>query len=61
MEEFRNMDNRTSMTMHKALHPRDDIYRLYGSRKEGGRGLASTEDCVGVTVQRIKEQRTKRY
>ena len=26
------------MTMHKALHPRDDIDRLYVSRKEGERG-----------------------
>ena len=33
---------RKLMTMHKALHPRDD--RLYVSRKEGGRGLASIED-----------------
>ena len=32
------------MTMHKALHPGDDVDRLYVSRKEGGRGLASTED-----------------
>ena len=23
------------MTMHKALHPRDDVDRLYESRKEG--------------------------
>ena len=32
------------MTMHKALHPRDDVDRLYVSRKEEERGLASTED-----------------
>ena len=32
------------MTMHKALHPRDDVDTLYVSRKEGGRGLASIED-----------------
>ena len=25
--------------MHKALHPRDNVDRLYVSRKEGGRGL----------------------
>ena len=29
------------MTMHKALHPRNDVDRLYVSRKEEGRGLAS--------------------
>ena len=34
------------MTMNKVLNPRDDIDRLYVSRKEGGRGLASIEDSV---------------
>ena len=43
------------MIMHKALHPRDDIDRLYVSRKEGGRGLASIEDSVDVSIQRLKE------
>ena len=44
------MDQRTRklMTMHKVLHPRDDVDRLYVSRKEGGRGLASIEDSVGI-------------
>ena len=32
------------MTMHKALHPRDDSDRLFVSRKEGGRGLANKEN-----------------
>ena len=32
--------------MRKALHPRDGVYRLYVSRKEGERGLTSTEDRV---------------
>ena len=38
-EELKQMDQRTRklMTMHKALHPRDDVDRLYVSRKEGGR------------------------
>ena len=42
-DELKQMDQRTRklMTMHKALHPRDDVDRLYVSRKEGGRGLAS--------------------
>ena len=37
-EEPKQMDQRTRklMTMHKALHLRDDVYRLYVSRKEGG-------------------------
>ena len=51
------MDQRTRklMTMHKALHPRDDVDRLYVSRKEGGRGLASIEDSVDASIQRLKD------
>ena len=50
------MDQRTRklMTMHKALHPRDDVNRLYVSRKEGGRGLASIEDNVDASIQRLE-------
>ena len=35
-EELKQMDQRARklMTMHKALHPRDDVDRLYISRKE---------------------------
>ena len=35
-EELKEMNQRTRkiMTMHKALHPRDDVDRLYVSRKE---------------------------
>jgi len=35
--------------MHKALHPRDDIHRLYLSRK-GGRGLMNVEDTVNLAI-----------
>ena len=51
------MDQRTRevMTMHKALHPRDDVDRLYVSRKEGGRGLANIEDSVDASIQRLKD------
>ena len=51
------MDQRTRklMTMHKALHPRDDVDRLYVSRKQGGRGLASIEDTVDVSIQRLED------
>ena len=41
--------------MHKALYPRDDVIRLYVSRKEGERGLASIEDSVGASVQRPED------
>ena len=43
------------MTMHKALHPRDDVDRLYVSRKEGGRGLVSIEDSVDVSIHRLED------
>ena len=43
------------MTMHKALHPRDDVDRLYVSRKEGGRGLSSIEDSVDTSIQRLED------
>ena len=43
------------MTMHKALHPRDDMDRLYVPRKEGGKGLASIEDSVVTSIQRLED------
>ena len=50
--ELRDMDRRTRklMTMHKALHPKDDIDRLYTERKEGGRGLFNIEECVELAL-----------
>ena len=41
--------------MHKALHPRDDVDRLYVPRKEGGRELASIEDSVDTSIQRLED------
>ena len=43
------------MTMHKALYPKDDVDRLYVPRKEGGRGLASIEDSVDTSIQRLED------
>ena len=43
------------MTMHKVLHPRYDVDRLYVSRKDGGRGLASIEDSVDASIQRLED------
>ena len=43
------------MTMPKALHPRNGIDRLYVSRKEGGRGLASIEDSVDALIQHLED------
>ena len=48
------------MTMHKALHPRDGVDRLYVSRKRGGRGLSSIEDSVDVSIQRLEDYIEKR-
>ena len=56
-EELKQMDQRTRklMTMYKALHPIEDVDRLYVSRKEGGRGLASIEDTVDASIQRLED------
>ena len=32
--------------MHKGLHPKSDVNRLYVSREEGGRGLVSCESTI---------------
>ena len=39
--------------MHKTLHPKDDVDRLYVPRKEGGRGMARIEDSIDVSMQRL--------
>ena len=56
-DELRQMDQRTRklMTLHKALHPRDDIDRLYVPRKEGQRGFASIEVSVDTWIQRLED------
>ena len=56
-EGLKQMDQRKRklMTMHKALHPRDDVDRLYVSWKQGGRGLASIEDTVDALIQRLED------
>ena len=55
-DELRQMDQRTRkpMTMHKALHPRDDDDRLHVPRKDGGRELASIEDTVDTSILRLE-------
>ena len=55
-DELKQMHQRTRKlrTMHKAFHPRDDVDRLYVSRKGGGRGLASIEDGVDTSMQRLE-------
>ena len=36
--------------MHKLHHTKDDVHRLYIKRKEGGRGLSNTDECVEDTI-----------
>ena len=41
--------------MQKVLHPKDDVDRLYVSRKEGGRGFARIEDNFDASIQRLED------
>ena len=52
-DKLKQMYQRTRklMTMHKALYSRDDVDRLYVSRKEGGSGLARSEDNVDASIR----------
>ena len=56
-KERRQMDQRTRklMTIHKALHSRDDIDRLYVSRKEGARGLTSIEVNLDASIRGLED------
>ena len=51
-EEKQQLDSRTRnlLTMHKGLHPKSNIGRLYIPRKEGGRGLLSVDDTINLEV-----------
>ena len=46
--ELKELDRKTRklLTMHKGLHPKSDVDKLYVSRKEGGRGLVSSESTI---------------
>ena len=56
-DKLKQMDQRTRklMTMHKILHPRDDVDRLCVSKKEGERRLNSIEDSVDASIRRPKD------
>ena len=43
------------MTMHKALHTRDDVDIQSVPRKEGGRGFTNIEDSVDTSIQRLED------
>ena len=46
--EFDKIDwqTRKLLNMHRGLHPRSSVDRLYIPRAQGGRGLLSVKDCV---------------
>ena len=47
------------MIIHKALHPRDDVDRLYVSKKRRRKKLASTEDSIDASIQLHKKAQMK--
>jgi predicted RNA-binding protein with RPS1 domain len=50
--EIASLDRKTRklLTMHKALHPRSDVDRLYVQRKHGGRGLIQLEASFKTAI-----------
>ena len=60
-EELKQMDQRTRnlLTMHKALHLRDDTDWLYVSRKEGERGVGNIHDSVDTSIRRLEDYNKK--
>ena len=50
--EKEELDRRTRklLTMHKGLHPRSNVDRVYIPRSEGGRGLQSVEDIIELAI-----------
>ena len=45
---------RKLMSMHESLRTGDDIDKLHMPRK-GGKGLASIQNCVDVSIERLKD------
>ena len=45
---------RKLFTKYGALHPKSDVDRLHIPRKEGGRSLISTEDCVELAIRGLE-------
>jgi hypothetical protein len=52
---------RKILTMCKMHHPKADIDRLYGKRKEGGRGLVNVEAAHKAEIINIAEYLNKNY
>ena len=43
------------MSMHKAFNLRDNVDRLYVSKREGGIGLVSIENSVDASIKRLED------
>ena len=56
-EERGQMKQRTRkwMTVHKALHQRSDIDRMCKKKKKGESWLASIENCIDASIQRLED------
>ena len=54
--ELQAIDGKTRklFTVYGGLHPRSDVDRLYAPRKDEGRGLITTEDCVELVVEGLE-------
>ena len=54
-EEISKIENKTCklLTIHKVLHPKDDVHVLY-IKKKGGRGLISIEECVEDAIAALQ-------
>ena len=55
-EEFRKLSKRQKLMMHEPWHSRDDSDKLDVSRKEGGGGPTSIEDCFDASIQGLKNK-----
>ena len=50
---------RKLMTMHKALHLKDDVDSLYMTSKEGKRGCTCIDEFVDTVTQELEEYKNK--
>ena len=53
---YNNNDNNGKLvTIYKTLHPRDNLERLYLSRKGSGKWLTSIQDRVDVSIKWLED------
>ena len=54
--ELQTIERKTRklFTIYGAFHPKSDVDRLYIGRKEEGRGMISTEDCVELAIRSLE-------